>query len=130
MANIKNYFDLGLFPEEPGRPQFGSEDKSRLSGKRTVWTILLYAAVAGGVLASYLIDPFKKQSPAIEPIDIPRIVYSLVIAALIYPAVYKMAKFDRKPNLMQLFVAFQCGFFWDVLVDIIKTKLSNAVIIP
>jgi hypothetical protein len=63
-----------------------------------------------------MIDPLKKDNLTFEPLDISRLVYSLAIAAVIYPTIYKQAKFHRKPNIMQLFVAFQSGFFWDTVM--------------
>jgi len=106
---VKNYFDLGLFPS---RINFGNKEDDSNKLRRIIWSFLLYFGVFAGVLSSH----FMKSSNIDKGFNVKLILTSLIIATIIYPYVYKTAKFDKEqPNQIQLFLSFQNGFFWEVV---------------
>ena len=116
--NLLSYFDLGLFPE---RPKFGKADATR-KHQKIIWTLLLYLGVVSGVISSYIFNP--TQQAEIRYPHTTDFISALIMAAVIYPTVYKYAKFNvNAPNIMQVFVAFQHGFFWESIWKFTSNKL-------
>jgi len=124
MKNIAlGYFDLGLFEEDPPKePPLGKkeQDKAKRYRKRrkTIWTLALYLGVILGIVGQQFLNNVSNFSRL-------SLIASVILGTVIFPQVYKQASLNaRKPNLMQLFVAFQNGFFWQNLMNVL-TKLME-----
>jgi F0F1-type ATP synthase assembly protein I len=116
MKSILGYFDLGLLEEDEAKePSLGrrKRDKSRKVRERekTIWTLVLYFGVFLGVLG----QQFLTKRAGFNPLTL---VVSTILGTVVFPQVYRQAKLNaRKPNLMQFFIAFQNGFFWQNIMS-------------
>lgn len=123
---IAAYFDLGLFPF---KPEFGQEEQAkerRRKRKKLFWTIVLYLGVCLGVLASFLMNPLNGQELDLRAFDFSRLISAFITSMLIYPTIYKLAKFDvEAPNIIQFFTAFQNGFFWEVMLNVVIKNIQG-----
>ena len=94
--------------------------------KKTQWTIFLYLSTSVGVFASYFINPLQMSKIDVTSISLSHLLYALATSAVIYPFVYKHAKFNvSSPNIMQVFISFQYGFFWKTIWDTVIRGLQG-----
>jgi hypothetical protein len=120
---LTSYFGLGLFeegtPEEPelgSKPQRGQKTEQR---KKVLWTLFLYIGVILGVVGQH----FLTNTTGFSYLTL---IGSIILGTVVFPQVYKQANLNRnKPNLMQFFVAFQNGFFWQNLMSVLTKLIGN-----
>ena len=119
---ILQYFDLGLY----NKVMFGdrTEESKKQICLKIIWTGIYYFAISLGVLSSKIMDEIdNKKSIEINKIHL---LTSLIIAAVIFPTVYKHASFDsRRANPMQIFISFQFGFFFKSVLGTIQSGFSS-----
>jgi hypothetical protein len=117
------YFSLDLLPR---RPHFGAEEElSRelkiRNVKKNLWTIALYFGVFFGVVSTSIIKMTEGQLQSGSGMSLRALMASFVISVVVYPYVFTTAKFDvDQPNIMQVFISFQYGFFWERIIAMIK----------
>jgi len=111
MKRVLEYFSLfpPHFDEEP-EPSLGRPRKahSRVSTPfaRAAWTASLYGAVFFGVMSEHVLDSSAKPGFRV-------LIAAAVVAALLYPHVHRqLGARQRLPQGVDLFIAFQGGFFW------------------
>lgn len=93
------------------------EQEKKRKRQKALWHLLYYMCAFLGVFSSYLINPLKRSDINISSLNISNVIYALVTTTLIFPWIYKFAKFNvDSPNVMQMFIAFQCGFFWETIL--------------
>ncbi len=103
------YFDIGLYD----RPILGKPKKKK-NFKKIVWTIIYYLCVVMGVSANTIMKQVEKNVAI--TVDFKSLLISLILSAVIFPFVYKTAKFNSSAvNPIQLFIAFQHGFFFETI---------------
>lgn len=89
------------------------------------WTAVLYAAVVLGVLARRATET---GGLSLEGLDFGQFVAACVTGAVIFPLVYrKLGLSDRDPVVIELFVAFQNGFFSDAIVSGLRVVAATVV---
>lgn len=105
---LLEYFDLGIYQDDVSQePVLGNKKKGRKRNrKKWGWSLALYFGVVLGALCQqFLVSRTELKGIAL--------VSSIIVGTVVFPQIYKQAHLDRKkPNLMQLFIAFQSGFFW------------------
>lgn len=79
------------------------------------------------VLLGYFgLSLFEEDEPNMAGFNRFTIIVSMILGTVVFPQMYKQANLNaRKPNLMQFFVAFQNGFFWQNLMSVL-TKLMES----
>lgn len=131
--NIRQYFDLGLLPEEATLGSKSQIEKNKRSIKRFLVTLLMYTFVWLGILGQKVLalqqagmpinwENFGQEFP----------LAALIIATALFPTVFpkvfvKMPVKSKKAGVsgwffVQLCVAFQQGFFWQALFSLIVPK--------
>ena len=90
-------------------------------------TIAMYIGVFLGVLGKYLFSLYVPgQRLDFSLLDPFWLVLSLVIAAVIFPQIYKGAKLKIETvDPMQFFIAIQNGFFWQSILEVISKSISR-----
>ena len=114
--SILNYFSLETSQSEP------TLGKSKKSKKILRNTIAMYVGIFLGVLGKYvftLYDPGNKFDLSL--FDPFWLVIALIIAAVIFPQIYKGTKIEiQRFGPLQFFIAFQNGFFWQTILEVIS----------
>lgn len=106
---------VGAFPRTPSRPARGA--RSQAAPRRRAWdVVLLYVAVVLGCLARTLVESSMGDSAAV--LSMRTFFLAAIIAAVVFRSVYRerLGVFRGSP-LLRYFVAFEGGFFWQVVVD-------------
>ena len=131
--NIRNYFDLGLMPEEAVLGAKTKAEKRKKDLKRFFATLLMYVFVWLGILGQRVMA-LNQAGEAINWQNLGEGYWlvALVIATAVFPAVcpkvfVKMSPRAQKAGgggwfFVQLFLAFQQGFFWEALFSVIVPK--------
>lgn len=119
---IRDYFDLGLFAESE-EPTLGTKHQYKAqkarARRKTIWTIALYLGVILGVVGQQFLDRHGS-------LDGFTLIASMILGTVVFPQVYKQARLNAgNPNLMQIFIAFQNGFFWQNLMSILAKLIGN-----
>ncbi len=80
-----------------------------------------------GVLGKYIFLIYTPGSKFVISLFDPFwLVLSLIIAAVIFPYIYKQAQLDiEKIEPIQFFIAVQNGFFWQTIMEIIGKSLKG-----
>jgi hypothetical protein len=129
MAVLK-YFDLGLLPEEP---ELGKRKRAR-ARKRVLLTLLVYFGIWLGVVGQKLLALHQVGIPLTwENIGSINLLVALVIATTIFPMAVPRV-FTKLPAraratgefgrvALQFCTAFQQGFFWQALLELLRPKL-------
>jgi hypothetical protein len=125
---LSDYFSLSLFEEDvPREPVLGKgssepqrkDDRKARKRKRVFWTLVLYFGVILGIIGQQFLTNMTDFSYL-------TLIGSIVLGTVVFPQVYKHANLNRrKPNLVQFFVAFQNGFFWQNLMSILTNLMEN-----
>ena len=122
---LLGYFGLSLFEEdEPKEPALGKKKRDKEAQKaqerkKIIWTLVLYFGVILGVVGQQFLTNMAGFNRF-------TIIVSMILGTVVFPQMYKQANLNaRKPNLMQFFVAFQNGFFWQNLMSVL-TKLMES----
>lgn len=106
---LLGYFDLRVAETEIVR-------SPRAKGKKVGpwWTSLLtFLFIVVGVVGKFFFDYWKQS----RVLSWPDLIVSLIIAMLIFPIVYRATRArPDEPDLLQYFLAFQNGFFWETLI--------------
>lgn len=124
-STLLGYFDLSLLEEnESEEPTLGKKKSSKArkdqQRKKNVWTLALYFGVILGVAGQQFLAN-------VAGFDYLTIVASIILGTVVFPQVYKQANLNpRKPNLMQFFVAFQNGFFWQNLMSVLSKLMESS----
>lgn len=122
IKSIKNYFDLSLKAKDATLRDTTNRGMERgvstQHKKNNIWLVGIYAATILGVFCKYVFEILTKPEGILPTENIEqRLIISLIIATVIFPAIYKNARFDSyNPNLLQLFISFQNGFFWQTII--------------
>jgi hypothetical protein len=118
LTAIFDYFDLRVDKSDsprgadrravtrhPGKPKRGA----------WWWNLVIYLAAVGGVAGKFVFDYWRRARPFAWDLDLP---ISLIIGALVLPIVYKSTDMspDKPEEILQYFLAFQNGFFWQTLI--------------
>lgn len=126
--SLFDYFllDNSEITDEPtlgGKPKNKVREKSR---QKLVNTLLLYVAVVFGVVSQFLFAAFTQNGTQIYVGSWAlKIVLALIVGGAIFPTIYRSAGFNRhSPRLIQYFIAFQNGFFWQALLQIISKQTN------
>jgi hypothetical protein len=116
---VLGYFNLQIEPDEP---QLG---RRRKSAKILRNTIVMYIGVFLGVLGRYIFANYLTGKRLdIGQLDPFWIIISLIVAAVVFPQVYKGTKFKIEAiDPLQFFIAFQNGFFWQSILEVIAKGL-------
>lgn len=118
LETLIEYFDLRVSESDfdtvrGGR--HGRGQRTSASQKRGAWwwNLVIYLLIVAGVIGKFFFD-YWQQTRIITGLDLG---ISFVIGALVFPAIYKSTNMSPdKPDLLQSFLAFQNGFFWQTLV--------------
>ncbi|MGA9347230.1 MAG: hypothetical protein WBW48_00305 [Anaerolineae bacterium] len=123
---LLRYFGLGLL----GEPTFGKGPRRRSSWSQVLLTIVMYLGVVLGVLAEYSLTLMKSASPT-APLEVNflSLFKAWLVATFVFPLVFPkifgpmdvtkfLGKGERTPSIrvLQFFVAFQNGFFWQAVL--------------
>lgn len=78
------------------------------------WNLPTYLFIVFGVVGKFTFDYWQQMRP-ITWLDLG---ISFVIGVLVFPAAYKSTKLspDKSDEVLQYFLAFQNGFFWQTLI--------------
>ena len=117
---ILDYFSLESNSPEPTLGK-------KTSAKALRNTMTMYIGVFLGVLGKYIFSLYvpgqRLDATLLDPFWV---LISLVIAAVIFPQIYKGAKLRiQTADPMQFFIAFQNGFFWQSILEIISKSLTG-----
>jgi hypothetical protein len=115
---INDYFMMGILPSHA---KFGPGRSSGRKRRRIIWVCGLYVSVLFGILATYIKKELEGRNQGMMGDSLSTIIMALITSILIFPYVYRTAKFDTdKPNIMQAFMGFSYGFFWEKVMGQIK----------
>ena len=96
----------------------GKRGKTQVIGRRKRgawwWNLFTYLFVVIGVASKFIFDYWQQTRP-ITWMDFG---ISFIIGGLSFPAVYKTTTLspDKPDKVLQYFLAFQNGFFWQTLI--------------
>ncbi|MCX6031851.1 MAG: hypothetical protein NT169_21435 [Chloroflexi bacterium] len=124
---LLHYFTLGLLEREP---TLGTGKKKPPVWPQVLLMLVMYLGVLLGVIAEYLLETLKAAGPT-GPLG--NVAFGLfkawLIATLLFPLVFPrvfgpmdasmvLAGADAKvpSRVLQFFVAFQNGFFWQAVL--------------
>jgi hypothetical protein len=80
--------------------------------------LVLYVGVLLGALAKIAFDHFSGGETAVLTMTIPALIASIVI----FPYVYYKGGLDQGDlNFGKWAIAFQSGFFWTAIIELVKT---------
>ena len=119
--SVLGYFKLEISQQEP---TLGKRKKPKNILRNT---IILYFGVFLGVLGKYIFALYiPDQKFDFSLLDPFWLVIALIIAAVIFPQVYKGAKLKVETiDAMQFFIAIQNGFFWQSILEIVGKSISG-----
>lgn len=123
---LLRYFGLGLL----GEPTLGEGSRKRSSWSQVLLTVVMYFGVLLGVLAEYFLTLMKSAGPTTPiAVNFLSLFKAWLAATFVFPLVFPkifgpmdVTKFLGKgkgaPNIrvLQFFVAFQNGFFWQAVL--------------
>ena len=116
---IVRYFDINKRPTEKASPapssgtSISAPNDSVPKHGDVLWNLAFYAAVVSGVIGKQIFDSVKAGGP----VRLETLLISLIVSALVFPAVYKSLKLDpSEPNVSQFFFAFLNGFWWQTII--------------
>jgi hypothetical protein len=129
--NILNYFDLGLMPQEAVLGTKTQAEKQKRAFKRILVTLLMYVFVWLGIVGQKVLALHQAgTSLNWQNFGDGFLLMALVIATAIFPTVFpkvfvKMPAKSQKSGaggwfFVQCCVAFQQGFFWQALINLLK----------
>jgi len=116
LSSVLEYFDLRAPIVDSARGK-DSKPTSRRPGAPKQgawwWNLVLYLLIVAGVIGKFLFDYWQQARPIVG-IDF---AISFVIGAMVFPVVYKSTDMrPDQPTVLQSFLAFQNGFFWQTLI--------------
>jgi len=117
-SKVKTEPTLGKKSQKLSKDENIQRNRNR---QRLKYTLFLYFSVALGVLAYFIFGDFLKSSDSTQiSFNIIKVSLSFIVAAIIFPSVYRSAGLNRRrKHPVQFFLAFQNGFFWQALLTII-----------
>lgn len=123
LYSLVDYFDLRTSipsgSSEARQPTRGIGRRAAGRQKRGAWwwNLIIYLLIVVGVLGKFVFD-YWRQGRLVALQDSPVIIISCIIAALAFPTVYGNTKMspDKPKDVLQYFLAFQNGFFWQTLI--------------
>jgi len=133
LGRLVEYFDLSRLP--PGRRSYrahglGPEEACYPAGPAgeaapppprpsPLHTLGHYVALALGVLAKYFIESAQGGAR----VSWVTVLSAVILAAVIFPYVYRRACDPAQARGMQFFVSFQHGFFFQTVLEVVQGAL-------
>ena len=104
LDNVGRYFDLQ------------SEQRANLEAAAGHAPVLpQYAALSLGVLAQPFLSKYASDGSIAFDVSVAAIIFALLMAIVLLPAVYKNAFDPQKPILVQLCALFTAGVGWEAM---------------
>jgi len=120
LEKVFSYFALQASDSDvETEPMLGVRPKRFRKGQ-ILWTVALYTAVFLGILGQRVLDRSTK-------FDVRTMVASIVIATVVFPYIHGHIKPNRlRPSGIDLFLAFQGGFFWNRAMEVVGKFASGS----
>lgn len=126
-AFLRRYFGLGILEKKvmlgPGEPQ-------RIKVRQILLVLFMYFGVLLGVIAEYVLEVMRLSRADKIPIDFFGLFKGWLVATLLFPLVYPkifnltgigpgsspVSDTTLQGRMLQFFVAFENGFFWQAVL--------------
>ena len=82
--------------------------------RANLWLVLQYFALVVGIIAKRFLDVYQTGNLVFQ-VSIPLIVFSLIVGAAVFPAVFRKTFDAKDPRLIQLFITFTSGLGYQAL---------------
>jgi len=124
VGKAENLAQMTTEPTLGSTPPKRSLKKVEKNRRNLRHTLFLYSTVAVGVLAQFIAGNILEiEKGTFGSLSFLKLFLAFVVAAIIFPAVYRGASFDRcKEHPVQYFIAFQNGFFWQALLQVLARQ--------